>query len=61
MYRMSMEELKDERFRFCRHSLSDQDKVRLEALKKNEAYRELAAYMLERNVKLEQEIISYYE
>lgn len=61
MYRMSQRELENERFRFCLHPLTEQDRIRLESLKKQEAYRDLAAYMLENNVKLEQEIISYYE
>ena len=61
LYRMSQRELENERFRFCRHSLTEQDRIRLESLKKQEGYRDLAAYMLENNVKLEQEIVSYYE
>lgn len=61
MYRMSQRELENECFRSCLHSLTEQDRIRLESLKKEEAYRDLASYMLENNVKLEQEIVSYYE
>ncbi len=59
MYRMSRAELEDERFQFCLHSLTEQDRTRLQSLKKQKEYRELAGYMLEHDVKLEQEIISY--
>ena len=60
MYRMSCAELKDERFQSCLHSLTEKDRSRLESLKRQEPYRKLAEYMLERSVKLEQEIVSYY-
>ena len=43
------------------HPLTQTDRIRLESLEKQDAYRELAAYMLQQNVKLEQEIISYME
>ena len=61
LYRMSRAELEDARFQACLHPLTEQDRVRLKSLKKKKAYREMAEYMLERGVKLEQEIISYYE
>lgn len=61
MYRMSRAELEDARFHSCLHPLTEQDRVRLKSLEKQEMYRELAEYMLERGVKLEQEIVSYYE
>lgn len=61
MYRMSCAELMDARFQRCLRPLTQQDKTRLKSLEEQEAYRELAAYMLAHNVKLEQEIISYYE
>lgn len=61
MYRMSCAELQDARFRSCLQPLTNQDRIRLKSLEKQGTYRELAAYMLEKNVKLEQEIISYYE
>ena len=58
MYRMSCAELQDARFRSCLQPLTNQDRIRLKSLEKQGTYRELAAYMLEKNVKLEQEIIS---
>ena len=61
MYRMSRAELEDVRFRSCLHPLTEQDRIRLKSLEKQEVYRELAGYMLKQGVKLEQEIISYYE
>ena len=61
MYRMSCAELQDARFASCLQPLTSQDRIRLKALKKQGMYQELAAYMLEKNVKLEQEIISFYE
>lgn len=61
MYRMSCAELQDARFRSCLQPLTNQDRIRLKSLEKQGTYRELAAYMLEKNVKLEQEIISYFE
>ena len=61
MYRMSCAELQDARFSSCLQPLTNQDRVRLNSLEKQEIYQELAAYMLEKNVKLEQEIISYFE
>lgn len=61
LHRMSVVELQDERFRNCLRPLSDRDRSRLKSLTERELYREAAAYMLAHNVKLEQEIISYYE
>ena len=61
LYRMSTTELKDERFRSCLQPLSRRDRERLESLAGKTVYAEAAAYMLAHNVKLEQEIISYYE
>lgn len=61
LYRMSVEELSDERFRSCLQPLSERDRSRLKSLTSKELYREAAAYMLAHHVKLEQEIISYYE
>ena len=61
MYRMSRVELEDPRFRSCLHPLTEQDCARLKSLEKQKTYRELAGYMLEKGVKLEQEIVSYYE
>ena len=61
MYRMSRAELQDPRFKSCLHPLTKQDRLRLGALETHTAYGEMAEYMLERDVKLEQEIVSYYE
>lgn len=61
MYRMSIDELEDARYAVCLQQLSANDRNRLESLAKNEKYRNLAEYMLEHNVKLEQEIISLGE
>ena len=45
----------------CIRDRSSRDRGRLESLSGNARYRDVIAYMLEHNVKLEQEIISYYE
>lgn len=61
LYRMSRKELENPNFQSCLRPLTQQDKIRLKSLEKQETYRELVLYMLERNVKLEQEIVSFYE
>lgn len=61
MYRMSRAELQDPRFKSCLHPLTKQDRLRLRALETHAVYGEMAEYMLERDIKLEQEIVSYYE
>ena len=61
MYLMSKKELEDPRYRRCLQPLTDNDRTRLQSLERQAAYRETVAYMLERNEKLEQEIISYHE
>lgn len=55
---MSVRELKDERFSGCLQKLTETDKKRLGALLDRAEYRETAQYMLEKDVKLEQEIVS---
>lgn len=60
MYHMSVEQLKDERFQCCLQKLTENDRARLHVLAQNAVYQETARYMLEQNVKLEQEIVSYY-
>lgn len=55
---MSVRELKDERFSGCLQRLTENDKKRLGALLDRAEYRETARYMLEKDVKLEQEIVS---
>lgn len=59
LYRMSRKELEEPRFKSCLHPLTQQDRIRLKSLERQETYRELVAYMLEQNVKLEQEIVSF--
>ena len=61
MHLMSRAELEDTRFQSCLRPLSDNDRLHLESLEKQEIYQNLAGYMLEHGVKLEQEIVSYYE
>ena len=58
MYKMSARELADARNQSCLLPLTRRDRERLASLRENPEFRELAAYMLEHNVKLEQEIIS---
>lgn len=60
LYCMGIEQLMDERFSKCLKPLTDNDLNRLQGLAVKEPYREVAAYMKERRVKLEQEIVSYY-
>ncbi len=59
LYKMSVEQLQDERYRPCLQKLTANDRKRLRTL--TGQYREVAEYMLAHGVKLEQEIISYYD
>ena len=61
MYRMGTEQLQDKRFALCLKPLTDNDNARLQGLAEMEPYKDTVLYMLEHNVKLEQEIVSYYE
>lgn len=61
MYRMGVSELKDIRFERCLLPLTDNDRVRLNSLLEIGEYGEVINYMLDNDVKLEQEIVSYYE
>lgn len=61
LYRMSRRELESPNFQTCLKPLTQQDRIRLKSLEKRKEYRELVTYMLEHNVKLEQEIVSFYE
>ena len=61
LYRMGIRELEDPRFKPCRKKLTENDRSRMKRLMEEEEYREVLAYMDEHDVKLEQEIISYYE
>ena len=58
LFSMSAHELENRDFASCLHELSGNDKVRLQELKKSDAYEEVVQYMLRNNVKLEQEIVS---
>lgn len=56
---MGIKELENPCWKGCLKPLSKEDNRRLQALKKQEEYGETVSYMLEHQVKLEQEIISY--
>ncbi|MCM1243066.1 MAG: DUF2220 domain-containing protein [Roseburia sp.] len=60
LYCMGVGQLCDKRFSHCLKALTENDKGRLESLIEDALYREVLTYMKEHNVKLEQEIISYY-
>lgn len=59
MYCMGTQQLRDMRFRHCLRELTDNDMSRLGSLME-EPYYDVLKYMQEHNVKLEQEIVSYY-
>ncbi|MGN1333507.1 MAG: Wadjet anti-phage system protein JetD domain-containing protein [Anaerovoracaceae bacterium] len=61
LYAMGREQLKDKRFALCLKPLTNSDNARLQVIASMEPYKEVVSYMLEHNVKLEQEIVSYYE
>lgn len=58
LFSMSVHELENRAFASCLHKLSDNDRVRLQELKKIDVYEDVVQYMLCNNVKLEQEIVS---
>lgn len=58
LWRMSAEELQDPRYADCLLKLSTNDRKRLKALAGHKMYRDVVSYMLENDVKLEQEIMS---
>ncbi len=58
LFYMSSDELKNEEYETCLHGLTENDIARLKELKKMDLYAYTVNYMLENNVKLEQEIIS---
>lgn len=60
LYCMGIRELCDLRYRHCLKELSDHDRNRIGTLIEETGYRDVLTYMQEHNVKLEQEIISYY-
>ena len=57
---MSKEELGDPQYADCLLKLSANDRKRLKVLAEHELYRDVVRYMLEEDVKLEQEIVSLY-
>lgn len=58
LFSMSAEELENRKFSSCLQRLSDNDRTRLQELKKKNKYKDVVQYMLRNNVKLEQEIVS---
>lgn len=60
LFCMGVSQLRDKRFQNCLKKLTEHDLVRLEGFPEEDPYREVLAYMKEFNVKLEQEIVSYY-
>lgn len=57
LYHMSAEELKNPAYDKGLQPLTDNDRKRLETLQQKDLYKETVTYMLEHNVKLEQEVI----
>ncbi len=60
LYQMGIEQLMDICFQKCLKKLTQNDLKRLETLIAMPEYREVLGYMRDNNIKLEQEIISYY-
>jgi hypothetical protein len=58
MFCMSKNEFTMKQYEHCLYPLTDNDIVRLQELKEVELYADTIQYMLQNNVKLEQEIIS---
>lgn len=58
LFSMSINELKNSEYASCLHRLTDNDRTRLQELKTIGIYTDVSQYMLDSNVKLEQEIIS---
>lgn len=61
MYHMGIAQLEDDRYKPCRKKLTENDRNRMKGLMEEKTYRDVLRYMEEHDVKLEQEIISYYE
>lgn len=59
LFHMGQQELRDERYQKALLSLTENDIDRAQKLEKNPVYQDVISEMLQRNVKLEQEIISY--
>lgn len=60
LFSMGVKQLKDRRYTHCLKPLTENDRNRMESLILDENYQEILSYMSMRNVKLEQEIVSYY-
>lgn len=60
LWRMSVMELQDPQYEKCLLRLSENDRKRLTSLAEHDMYRGVVQYMLEQDVKLEQEIVSYF-
>ena len=58
LFGMSVNELQNMEYTRCLHQLSHNDRARLQELKEMDTYAEVINYMLEQDVKLEQEIVS---
>ncbi|MHA9738559.1 Wadjet anti-phage system protein JetD domain-containing protein [Robinsoniella peoriensis] len=58
LFGMSVNELQNMEYTRCLHQLSHNDRARLQELKEMDTYAVVINYMLERDVKLEQEIVS---
>lgn len=58
LYKMGVSELQDIRYRECLCQLSDKDRINAQSIIMEPEYREVLEYMLEKNIKLEQEIIA---
>lgn len=59
IYHMSVRELENPIYISCHLPLTSNDRKRLRALKDQVLYHNVVSYMLEHNVKMEQEIVSY--
>lgn len=57
---MGVSQLQDPRWQKCLRKLTKEDERRLRSLGMKEEYQGITAYMLEKQVKLEQEIVCYY-
>lgn len=55
---MSKDELSQKQYESCFHRLTENDIARLQELKEMREYEDTIQYMLQHNVKMEQEIIS---
>ena len=55
---MGIAELQNPAYTGCLHPLTENDRTRLQGLLEDPKYCDIVSYMLENNVKLEQEIIS---